>query len=167
MEIRPCEPRDYPAICAIHNFYIEHTVINFEEAPLELEDIEERVLACTRSYPWLVCAEENDLVGYAYANRWQLRCAYRSCVETTIYLAPGAGGNGYGKALYTSLLDRLRQLGLHTAVAGIALPNPASIALHERCGYSKVAHFAEVGWKQGRWVDVGYWQIRLGQGSPP
>ena len=82
-------------------------------------------------------------------------------------MAPGAGGRGYGKALYASLLDRLRQQGLHTAVAGIALPNAASIALHERSGFSKVAHFAEVGWKQGKWVDVGYWQIRLGRGDPP
>ena len=165
MDVRPCQPGDYPAIRNIHNFYIEHTVINFEEVPLGLDEIEARVTSCTGNDPWLVGVEGSDVVGYAYANRWQTRCAYRLCVETTIYLAPGNGGRGYGGVLYANLLDRLRQQGLHTAVAGIALPNEASVALHERSGFSKVAHFAEVGWKFGRWVDVGYWQIRLAPGG--
>ena len=165
MDVRPCQPGDYPAIRDIHNFYIEHTVVNFEEAPLALDEIEARVISCTGSYPWLVGVEDNAVIGYAYANRWQTRSAYRLSVETTIYLAPGSGGRGYGGILYANLLDCLRQQGLHTAVAGIALPNAASVALHERSGFSKVAHFAEVGWKLGRWVDVGYWQIRLAPGD--
>ena len=161
MEIRAVEPSDCRAICDIYNYYIEHTVISFEEQPLAVGDMAQRVLACTESYPWLVCVDSGRVVGYAYANRWQVRCAYRQCVETTVYLEPGQQGRGCSRALYSALLPRLARQGLHTAIAGIALPNEASVRLHERMGFSQVAHFAEVGWKQDRWVDVGYWQKML------
>lgn len=163
MDIRLCQAGDYPAICDIYNYYIENTVISFEETPLTVQELGERVVACTRHYPWLVCADRDRVVGYAYANKWQVRSAYRKCVETTVYLQPGEGAKGYGAALYRELLARLQEQGLHSAIAGIALPNEASVKLHERCGFGKVAHFAEVGWKFGRWVDVGYWQKQLGK----
>lgn len=161
MEIRPCQPDDYPVIAGIYNYYIEQTVISFEEAPLTVAEVERRVLDTTRDFPWLVCADRGQVVGYAYASKWQGRCAYRLTTETTIYLRQGSGGRGYGTAIYAELLARLREQGLHTAIAGIALPNEASVALHERLGFHKVAHFSEVGYKQGRWIDVGYWQKPL------
>jgi len=161
MNIRPCQPGDYQAVADIYNYYIEQTVISFEEEPLSAKQLGERVAAYTASYPWLVGSEGDRVLGYAYANTWQVRCAYRKCVETTIYLHPEACGKGVGAALYGELLPRLAQLGLHTAIAGIALPNAASVALHERFGFTKVAHFTEVGWKFERWVDVGYWQLHL------
>jgi L-amino acid N-acyltransferase YncA len=161
MNIRPVEPGDYRAITDIYNHYIQHTVISFEEELLTLAGIEQRVVVCTENYPWLVCADGDKVVGYAYANRWQVRCAYRQCVETTIYLEHGLTGKGFGTALYAALLVRLARQGLHTAIAGIALPNEPSIRLHEHLGFRQVAHFTEVGYKLGQWVDVGYWQKML------
>lgn len=161
MEIRPCRPGDSQAICDIYNYYIEHTVISFEETALAAGDMEQRIASYTQRYPWLVCCADGELAGYAYANKWQLRCAYESCVETTVYLRPGEGGKGYGTALYGVLLELLQQQGFHVAIAGIALPNEASVRLHENFGYSKVGHFPEVGRKFGRWIDVGYWQKAL------
>lgn len=161
MEIRPCQPGDYQSICDISNYYIENTVISFEESALTVAEVEERVIACTRNYPWLVYMQDDRLVGYAYASKWQQRSAYRLCVETTVYLRPGEAGRGYGGALYRVLLPRLRELGLQVAIAGIALPNEASVKLHENNGFTKVAHFPGVGWKFGQRVDVGYWQKNL------
>ena len=93
----------------------------------------------------------------AYATRWRVRHAYRFAAESTIYLSPDATGRGIGRALYADLVSRLRAQGLHTVIGGIAL--------HERLGFRKAAHFAEVGFKQDRWIDVGYWQLSLH--SPP
>jgi len=165
MDVRQVETGDCGAICDIYNHYIENTVISFEEEPLTVADMEQRVATCTATYPWLVCVEGDSVLGYAYANRWQVRCAYRQCVETTVYLDPGHLGKGCGKLLYAALLPRLTRQGLHTAVAGIALPNAASIRLHERMGFRQVAQFAQVGFKQDRWIDVGYWQKMLGDSA--
>ncbi len=112
--------------------------------------------------PWLVA--ENDsgvVVGYAYASKWKGRCAYRHSAEVTVYLAPDAAAQGVGTRLYEALFSELRDRGIHTAIGGIALPNPPSVALHEKFGMKKVAHFAEVGHKFDRWIDVGYWQVVL------
>jgi phosphinothricin acetyltransferase len=111
--------------------------------------------------PWLVAAVDNDVLGYAYASKWKGRCAYRFAVESTVYLAAARKGQGIGKALYTALIDQLRANRLHTVIGGVALPNHASVMLHERMGFKKVAHFEQVGFKQNRWIDVGYWQLML------
>jgi L-amino acid N-acyltransferase YncA len=113
---------------------------------------------CALGLPWLVSQSSAGVNGFAYATRWKGRCAYRYSVESTVYLEPAAWGQGLGTALYSSLLERLRELDCHTVIGGIALPNAASVALHEKLGMRKIAHFAEVGFKFGRWVDVGYWQ---------
>lgn len=161
MEIRPCRPDDVQAICDIYNHYIENTVISFEETSLTVAEMADRVDACTRNYHWLVCMADGRVVGYAYANKWQQRSAYRLCVETTVYLRPGEEGRGYGSALYGALLPLLVGRGLQVAIAGIALPNAASVKLHENIGFTKVAHYPGVGWKFGQRVDVGYWQKNL------
>jgi L-amino acid N-acyltransferase YncA len=108
--------------------------------------------------PWIVAESEGRIVGYAYATQWRERRAYRFSVESTVYLASDAIGAGIGSALYASLLDRLQQLDVRCVIGGIALPNSASVALHEKLGFVKVAQFEKVGWKQDRWIDVGYWQ---------
>lgn len=112
--------------------------------------------------PWLVAEAEGVVAGYAYATKWRVRHAYRFSVESSVYLAPASAGQGIGTMLYRALLDRLRDGGFHLAIGGIALPNAASIALHEKLGFEKVAQFREVGFKFGRWTDVGYWQLSLG-----
>jgi phosphinothricin acetyltransferase len=109
------------------------------------------------SRPWLV-AEDERVLGFAYAGRWRGRCAYRFSAEITVYMDERATGRGLGSRLLTELFERLRAAGMHSVLAGIALPNEASVALHEKMGMEKVAHFGQVGFKLGRWIDVGYWQ---------
>lgn len=106
----------------------------------------------------VVCEVNDYIVGYAYATKWKERAAYKNSVEVTVYLDHTQSGGGYGKALYAKLLESLVNMGCHVVLGGIALPNEASVGLHEYFGFKKVAHFSEVGFKLNRWVDVGYWQ---------
>ena len=160
MNIRDVCDADTGALVEIYNHYILHSAATFEERVLEAAEFSRRVAEVgALGLPWLVAEAAEGLLGYAYANRWRERSAYRYSVETTVYLAPGHTGGGVGTALYRALFSRLRRSGLHTAIGGITLPNPASVALHEKMGMRQVAHFPEVGFKQGRWLDVGYWQI--------
>jgi phosphinothricin acetyltransferase len=121
----------------------------------------ERIQATVPTYPWLVLEEAGETLGYAYANRFASRAAYRWSVETSVYVAPGAHGRGIGRALYESLLAVAHLQGYVQALAGIALPNPGSVALHERVGFVPVAVYHRVGWKLGAWHDVGWWQRQL------
>jgi L-amino acid N-acyltransferase YncA len=159
--IRPVHPDDAPAICDIYNDYILETPITFEEDPLTPDDMRQRILDTTKTYPWFVCEEDGALVGYCYGHKWRERAAYRHSVEATVYLDPSATGKGRGTALFRALLTELRNRQFHSVIGGVALPNPASIALLEKFGLSQVAHFREVGFKFGQWIDVGYWQLLL------
>jgi L-amino acid N-acyltransferase YncA len=159
--LRPATPADAAAICAVYNPYVRDTTISFEETFVTAADMAERIVDTTRRYPWLVAEGAGGLLGYAYASQWRTRSAYRFAVETTVYVAPEAPRRGVGTALYRALLDTLRAEGFHCAMGGIALPNPASVALHEKLGFRQVAQFREVGWKFDRRVDVGYWQLLL------
>ncbi|WP_334313366.1 GNAT family N-acetyltransferase [Psychrosphaera algicola] len=115
----------------------------------------------TNGLPWFVAIDENQIIGYCYASKWKGRCAYRYSVEATVYLSPTATSKGWGTQLYNQLLSQLTEQGIHAVVCGIALPNDASIALHEKFGMEKVAHFKQVGRKFDTWIDVGYWQCLL------
>lgn len=160
--IRNAEILDANAVARIYNPYVVDSVITFEEQIVADEQMAERIREVLDSHlPWLVDEEDGVVRGFAYASKWKGRCAYRYSVETTVYLRQDATGQGLGHRLYAELLDRLRDRKLHVAIGGIALPNPASIALHERLGFRKVAHFSEVGFKFGRWIDVGYWERML------
>ena len=160
--IRPAHTNDAQAISVIYNHYVKETIVTFEEEPVSSPVMEERVaLALATPLPWLILEQGDSIVGYARASKWKERSAYRFSVETTIYLAPHCVGEGLGTTLYRKLLDELRQLGVHIAIGGVALPNAASVALHEKCGFRKVAHFSDVGFKFGRWIDVAYWQRAL------
>lgn len=165
MTIRACTPADAADICAIYNHYVRNTVITFEEEPVSVSDMRLRIENCTRTYPWLVREIEGRVVGYAYATRWKERAAYRHSVEVSVYVAANSFREGHGRALYAELIARLAQRGCHALIGGIALPNDASVALHETFGFTKVAHFTEVGHKFGRWIDVGYWQKTAGTTS--
>lgn len=159
--IRPARPEDAAGIAAIYNRHVEETVVTFEETPVGVPQMAGRIAEVTQQFPWLTYEENGAVLGYAYATRWKERSAYRFCVETTIYLAPEAIGRGIGTRLYRVLIDELRGRGIHSAIGGIALPNPASVALHEKVGFEPIGTFKEVGWKFGRWVDVGYWELIL------
>ena len=157
--IRIAEISDAPAIAGIYNHYVANTAISFEEQPVSAEQMAERMLEVSAlSLPWLVAEESSKVLGYAYASKWKARSAYRFSVETSVYLQHGATGQGMGSRLYEVLFGTLQERGVHVAIGGIALPNEASISLHEKFGMKKVAHFAQVGFKFGKWVDVGYWQ---------
>lgn len=159
--IRTATPADAPVIARIYAPFISDTIVTFEEVAVSAQEMEQRIRQVMASYPWLVYEEEGLVIGYAYGTQWRQRAAYRHTVETAIYLAPEALGRGVGRTLYQALLDDIRERDCHVAMGVIALPNPGSVALHEKLGFAKAAHFAEVGYKFGRWVDVGYWQRTL------
>jgi len=160
--VRPAVATDAAVIARIYNYYVRNTVITFEEEPVSEQTMAARVAdSQNASLPWLVAELGGIPVGYAYANKWKVRSAYRYSVETTIYLEHGHEGQGIGKRLYSELLSLLRARGIHVAIGGAALPNEASVALHEKLGFERVATFRQVGFKHNRWVDVAYWQLVL------
>jgi len=157
--IRSATAADADAIAEIYNYYVTETIVTFEEEPVEATEIARRIESVQRAgLPWLVAEVSGEIKGYAYATKWKERIGYRTSVETTVYLARNATGQGLGSKLYAELFKLLEEKGLHSAIGGVALPNPASVALHEKFGMKKVAEFEEVGTKFGRWVNVGYWQ---------
>jgi L-amino acid N-acyltransferase YncA len=162
VQVRTATAADGDAVAAIYDHYVLGTAITFEEAAVPGAVMGERIAAVRGAgLPWLVAAEDGRIAGYAYASRWNQRSAYRHTVECTAYLDPEATGRGLGTKLYDELFARLRSLDVHAVIGVIALPNPASVALHERFGMSRAGLLHEVGLKFGVWVDVGYWQGTL------
>jgi L-amino acid N-acyltransferase YncA len=161
LSIRHAVAEDAAQICDIYNHYVRNTVITFEQQPVMVPEMQERIASYASTCAWLVAERDGRLLGYAYATRWRARAAYDHTVESTIYVADAARGSGVGRPLYTALLDALRQRSMHAVVGCIALPNTGSVALHEKCGFEKVAHFPQVGRKFEQWIDVGFWQILL------
>ncbi|MEO8352180.1 MAG: arsinothricin resistance N-acetyltransferase ArsN1 family B [Chthoniobacteraceae bacterium] len=159
--IRSANLEDAPAVARIYNHYVEKTVVSFEDEPVSVEEMRSRMREKLSAYPWLVAEEVDQVVGYAYAGKWNVRSAYRYAVESSVYLDPEHVGQGVGSRLYQVLLDDLRARSVHCVIGGVALPNDASVALHEKFGFQKVAHYREVGWKMDRWIDVGYWELLL------
>ena len=160
--VRAALPGDAAGIAAVYNHYVLHDHATFETEPVAAADMATRLHAVAAAgLPWLVADDAGTIAGYAYAMPWRARAAYRRSVEISVYVAAAATGCGLGGALYERLLESLRSWGAHAAIGGIALPNAASVALHERLGFAQVAHFHEVGHKFGRWIDVGYWQLLL------
>ncbi len=162
MNIRPAKIDDALSISQIYNYYVENTVVTFEEEPVSKGEMEKRIKdVYASSLPWLVAEENNEIYGYAYATKWKARAAYRYSVEVTVYLHHKFIGNGLGSMLYASLFEALQKLEVNAVIGGIALPNDASEALHEKFGMQKVAHFKGVGFKFSKWVDVAYWEKEL------
>jgi len=160
--VRMATAADAESMVAIYNYYVEETVVTFEEQRVSASDMAQRMAdVLSASLPWLVAERAGRVLGYAYASKWRARSAYRFSSEITVYVEREQIGRGLGSQLYDALFPRLAECGLHAIMGGIALPNPASIALHEKFGLKKVAHFSEVGLKFGRWIDVGYWQRTL------
>lgn len=159
--IRDAILSDAEAVLGIYNPYVLNTTITFEEEPVAPEDMRARIAKNGRDFAWLVYEEDGRVLGYAYASKWRERSAYRFSAETTVYVDENARRRGIGKALYGALLPRLREREVHLALGGIALPNEGSVGLHESLGFRKVAHFPSVGYKFGRWLDVGYWALDL------
>ena len=165
-EIRSVRESDAEAIAGIYNHYIARTVVTFEEEEISSSEVCRRIQEVrSSSLPWFVAQQENEVIGYAYAGKWKARCAYRYSAEASVYVSLDHHRQGTGSMLYHQLLPEMKNAGIHVAIGGIALPNPGSIALHEKFGFSKAAHFKEVGFKFNRWIDVGYWQLILQAGA--
>lgn len=164
-DIREARTHDAGAIAAIYNVQVRDTTTTFELDDVTVAEMARRIADVqARGLPWQVLERGGAVAGYAHATPWKLRAAYARTVETSVYLDAQARGRGWGRLLYAAVLERLRARDdVHVAIAGIALPNAASVALHEALGFVHVGVFREVGYKHGRWVDVGYWQRRLAQ----
>jgi L-amino acid N-acyltransferase YncA len=162
VHLRPATLDDAAVLAAIYEPYVLSTTITFEEEVVSVAAMRQR-LADTQmaQLPWLVCEEQGAVVGYAYAGPWHKRSAFRYTVEGSVYLRMDARGRGLGLPLYSALIHELRERGYHSVIGGIALPNEASVALHEKLGFQKAAHYSEAGYKFQRWIDIGYWQLRL------
>jgi L-amino acid N-acyltransferase YncA len=160
--IRAAVAADAAGICSIYNEYVRNTTITFEETPVSAAEMAARIEdTIGGSLPWLVAEQSGTIVGYCYASKWRARAAYRCSVETTVYLASQVFRRGIATALYREMLRQLKDSGKHVAIGGIALPNEASIRLHEKLGFKKVAEFVDVGFKFDRWINVGYWEVML------
>jgi L-amino acid N-acyltransferase YncA len=158
VQVRVARPDDSLAFAAIYAPFVNESAVSFEERAPTARDMAARILAVTRTYPWLAAERYGEVVGYAYATRFRERSAYRWSVETTVYLRQDARGMGIGGMLYGRLLESLRERGYQSAFAGITMPNPASVALHRSLGYTPVGVFRRAGYKFGRWHDVAWWQ---------
>jgi phosphinothricin acetyltransferase len=159
--IRMAREADAAAIRAIYAPFCATTSVSFELEPPSEGEIASRVRAVSAGYPWLVLDDDGAVAGYAYAGRHNERAAYGWSVDATVYVAPSHLRRGVGRALYTTLFDLLRQQGFFKAHAVIALPNPASIALHEAMGFAAVGVYKGVGYKLGEWRDVAHYQLEL------
>lgn len=153
---------DAAQIAAIYAPFCLETAISFEtDAPDEVT-MRERIYAVADRYPWLVAvSEKSEILGYAYAGKHRERAAYRWSVDFTVYLAPAAKRRGLGTELYTALAAICQNLGYYRAFAGITLPNDASIRLHEKVGFRPIGVYQRVGFKLGKWHDVGWWSLDL------
>jgi phosphinothricin acetyltransferase len=157
--IRPACSSDSPAIATLYNRFVIESTATFELAPVDALTIAERMAASPPDLEWQVVEETRGrVVGYASVAPWKPRGAYARTVETSVYIDPDRQGRGLGKAVYGRLLDALWAQGYHAALAGIALPNTASVRLHEQLGFRPVGVLKQVGYKFGRWIDIGYWQ---------
>lgn len=158
--VRAATQADAPVIAAIYEPYVLNSIASFEEWPPPADEIARRMSARPR-LPWLVADSAGEIAGYCYAAHHHVRPAYRWSVNCSVYLAESHRGRGTGRALYEHLLRVLAGLGYVTAIAGIALPNDASVGFHESFGFRRAGTFTGVGFKQGAWRDVGWWQRPL------
>jgi L-amino acid N-acyltransferase YncA len=163
-EIRAATAADAEAVAAIYAPIVRDTVISFEEKAPDAAEFARRMLAEPR-LPWLVAETADGIAGYAYASAHKPRAAYRWSADVSIYLDVAHRGQGMGRALYQRLIAEVRGLGYVSVFAGVTLPNPASVGLHEAIGFRPVGVFRQVGFKHGAWRDVGWWHLPLG--DPP
>jgi phosphinothricin acetyltransferase len=169
MRIRLATEPDAVAVLAIYAPIVEATATSFEVISPTVPEMAARIVDRQPAYPWLVAEEAGSVTGYAYAGPFAARASYGWSVETSVYLAQDSRGKGIGRALYVALFELLTAQGYRRVMAGVALPNPASVALHEKLGFTPVGVYRNVGWKLGAWRDVGWWQRGLGalEDDPP
>ncbi|MDD7884829.1 GNAT family N-acetyltransferase [Flavivirga sp. 57AJ16] len=159
--IRPLHLNDAEELLDIYNYYVLNSIVTFDDKALSLDAFKDKIVRINADYPFIVFEDNNDILGYAYGSRWRPKPAYKHTVESTVYVKHDALGKQIGTKLYTALLSELKAQDYHIVLGGLTLPNDASVKLHEKFGFKKVAHFKEVGLKFGKWLDVGFWQLNF------
>jgi L-amino acid N-acyltransferase YncA len=172
--IRPADPyRDAAACAAIYAPFVRDGAASFEELAPDASTMARRIASCTASHAWLVDERDGRVAGYAYGGPHRERAAYRWAADVSVYVDPAFHRQGVGRGLYERLFETLRARGMRMAIAGVTLPNDASVGLHEALGFEPVGVYRRIGWKAGAWRDVGWWQLQLapqdeaGDGAPP
>ena len=159
--IRKVSIEDAPQITAIYNYYVDHSIVTFDINHSSIERFKDKITTTIKRFPWIVYEIDGEILGYAHGSEWKAKDGYKYTTETTIYLKENAIQKRLGTILYTELIQQLKALNFHALIGCITLPNDASIALHEKLGFEKTAHFNEVGYKFEKWIDVGYWELIL------
>jgi L-amino acid N-acyltransferase YncA len=165
--VRRASARDAEACAAIYAPYVTDTAITFETVPPTAEEMAARIEAAERTHAWVVLEDDGRVVGYAYGGLANPRAAYRWSCEVSVYVEWGRRRTGSGRALYETLFARLADRGFRVAIAGMALPNAASQALHRAMGFEPVGTYRRIGWKHGAWHDVAWTQRTLAEGTDP
>jgi phosphinothricin acetyltransferase len=165
--IRLASAQDAEQIQAIYAPNVRHTAISFEIEPPAVHEMQQRMNKTLEHWPWVVCEQRGQIQGYAYASSHRTRAAYQWSVDVSVYVHTAARRAGVGRAVYSSLFHLLMLQGFYNAYAGITLPNPASVGLHESLGFQPVGVYRMVGYKLGAWHDVGWWQLALRERSTP
>lgn len=166
MAVRVATAGDAAAVATIYKPYVLHTAISFEETPPSVDEMASRIVLTLRTHPFLVFEQDGRVVGFAYAGPHSARPAYRWSANVSVYVDGATHRRGVGRTLYSALINELRRQGMHSLFAGIALPNDKSVGLHEAIGFEHLGTYRDVGFKLGRWHDVGYWRLGLRNGAP-
>ncbi len=167
IDIRSANRGDVSAILEIYTPFVLETPVTFEETVPTPEEMEARIATILEKSPFLVCEVNGKIAGYAYASRHRDREAYRWAKESSVYVHPDFYRKKIGLALYTTLIEILVNQGVTLLLAGITLPNHPSVSFHESIGFRKVAHYNAIGYKMGRWQNVGWWELNLNPGNKP
>lgn len=161
--IRLIQESDTQEVLAIYQYYVENTIISFEYEAPSMEEYLERINVITEKYPWLVCLENNKIIGFAYGSIHRYRTAYQWSPESTIYLTPNFHSKGIGKILYQTLFDLLKLQGYYNVFAGVALPNNKSIGFHKAMKFEEIGLFKNVGFKHGNWHHTHWFQLTINE----
>jgi phosphinothricin acetyltransferase len=161
VKIRLANPDDAAGVLRIYGPYCESSSVSFEIVAPSVEEIRRRIEKISRQYPWLICEIDGHVAGYVYASQHRERAAYRWNVDVAVYVGAEYRRRHVGQSLYSTLFSILRSQGYFKAFAGITLPNEASVRLHESVGFRPIAAYRGVGYKLGRWLDVGWWQFEI------
>jgi phosphinothricin acetyltransferase len=162
MLIRKVKEEDAQAMATLYNHYVTHTNQTFETEEISAETMLGRVKECLQRYNWLVLEEDQEVIGFAYYKKFRKNIAYNHTAETAVYLNHTKTGKGYGKKLYQAMIDDAQANGFKELIGGVLLPNDGSVKIHEAMGFRKVAHFEKVGEKNGKYIDVAFWQKSIG-----
>ncbi|GAL64048.1 GNAT family N-acetyltransferase [Algibacter lectus] len=159
--IRKATLADTSTLLEIYNYYVIHTTVTFDESALSLSAFTEKLELILKDYPCIVFEDNNEILGFAYGSKFRPKPAYNYTVESTVYVKNGAHGKQIGSKLYTELLEQLKQRNFKSVLGVLTIPNPASVKLHEKFGFTQVAHLKEVGFKFDTWLDVGIFQLKI------